>query len=395
MTPASSPRPPQRIDAKRLGQWLDQLDRESGEGLLGEKRRGDRFRYRAAAITIELPPSGSSTLRDSEGSQLVTATPRNLSKFGIALLVEYFVYPGTSCAVWLCGPHGHTERISGRVIRCRYILGSGCLHEVGVRFARPIDVSIFTHEAVRLKVVVMDSTSDGRRLLAGLLDGEHVELHFATTVSEALEAFGGDPDLVLLELDDVDRDALAVAEHLRVDGYLGPIVGLTAQAGEQTPLRCAEAGVTGYLAKPIVAEDLRLLLGSLRAAPVVSTVAHDQAMAALVDNYIVQLRGWVRELALAHDQDDHVAAAALAQKLRGTAGSYGFGVISEEAAFLEAALAAERPAEEIRAAIRSVLHLCRRARPAPNPLDTLTTIRSPSFAPSITAADGAGPPRPN
>jgi hypothetical protein len=83
---------------------------------------------------------------------------------------------------------------------------------------------------------------------------------------------GGSFDVALIDLDMPGLGGLDVARRIRLaeagNGRL-PLVALTADAMKGTEARCLEAGMDGYLTKPI---DLRVLADTL--SRLVTTQAH-------------------------------------------------------------------------------------------------------------------------
>ena len=68
-------------------------------------------------------------------------------------------------------------------------------------------------------------------------------------------------DLVLMDWQLPDTDGLAVTKQLRSGiagqhGQVVPIVGLTANAFADDRMACLAAGMSDFLSKPVVAEDL-------------------------------------------------------------------------------------------------------------------------------------------
>lgn len=73
-------------------------------------------------------------------------------------------------------------------------------------------------------------------------------------------ALGGAFDLVLMDCRMPGLDGFGATRQLREAGYRGPIVALTAQVLAGDRERCLEAGMDGYLAKPIDMEELRAMI---------------------------------------------------------------------------------------------------------------------------------------
>ena len=358
--------PPQRlrVDNDTVKRYLDRLDRSAGRPMGIDLRVSERFNYRIGQTTLALSQGDDQVVSQA-------AAPRNLSREGIGLLTGQFVYPGTPCRVALRSLYSHDDIAGGRVVRCRYLNGSPGLHEVGIRFNRPIDVELFAADAKVVRILHVDENLQMHRLFETFLEGMNAELTCTTTALDAASAaLTQEFDLILLDLESQDTDAFTVTRELRRAGYLGPMVGLAVQTGRTLRARCEEEGCTGYLAKPVTRDALCSLVESLRDEPVLSTLAHDVTMAPLIDQFVRGLRGRARQLALAADSGDRELVRDVALKLRGDAGSYGFDAISEEAEHVQALASLDAPIPRLRSAAYELIHLCLAARPATSSEET-------------------------
>ena len=229
----------------------------------------------------------------------------------------------------------------------------------------------------------MDENETTHDLLAGFLHGLHVLLTTVGTRDEALAAVAaGGLDLIVLDLENRGFDALALTRRLRNEGYVGPIVGMALDSGTDLHSRCVQAGCTGYVVKPITRDDVRGLVTALADEPLLSTLAHDTALAPLIDRFVGTLHARVTRLSHACEAGERGALHEIARDLRAEAGSYGFATISDEAAYLEELLGDQASDAHIRRALRRLMDLCLRARP------------TPSQGAAMLAADGAVSARP-
>ena len=101
-----------------------------------------------------------------------------------------------------------------------------------------------------------------RRVLTDQLDHAGYYVVAASSAEEALLRFATQPiDLVLTDLHLPGLSGLAFAAQLRAAGGLGarmPIFAMTAGSLAEDGLRCAEAGITMLLAKPLSIARFRL-----------------------------------------------------------------------------------------------------------------------------------------
>jgi len=118
-----------------------------------------------------------------------------------------------------------------------------------------------------LSVLVAEDNAVNRLLAARLLErrGHHVVM--ATNGREALEALAREKfDLVLMDVQMPEMDGLQATSVLRErekeknDGSHQPVIALTAHAMKGDQERCLEAGMDGYLSKPIQPRELDRIL---------------------------------------------------------------------------------------------------------------------------------------
>lgn len=121
-----------RVDRAILIKVLDLLDKPQGHEP-AEQRRGSRLRFRVHNAVVY--PGDTA----SKGVAFVVPT-RNLSADGMAFLHSHMMYTGRSCIVHLPSRTGKWVVVSATVVRCRHI--RAMLHEVAVKFDRPIDLSL-------------------------------------------------------------------------------------------------------------------------------------------------------------------------------------------------------------------------------------------------------------
>ncbi len=360
-----------RADQSTISTWLDRLDQYCRPPSELDMRVSERFSYRLGTLRLELPED-----LDKTTHQAVVA--RNISREGVGLLSSHFVYPRAACQVLLRSPYGCDQVVPGRVARCRYLVGSTSLYEVGVRFDRPVDVPLFAPHGKLVSILLVDDAETTQRLLASFLGRLNVELSHAATAGQAFRLSGQcDFDLVLIDLENDAFDPIAVARYLRGDGFVGPIIGLTIQIGDDLDSVCHKTGFTGYIGKPLTRDAMRDLVGTLTDPPVVSTLMHDDALAPLIDEFVKTLRDRVSEMAVAFQDRDADALEQIVYALRGVAGSYGFDDITTASALVQALLAAGDSWSIVRPPLLRLMHLCLKARPATSP---------PAMAPRAVSA---------
>jgi hypothetical protein len=118
---------PSPMEGEFLKEVLDELDRNKGIQHQ-EKRKYTRTGYRCLQIVLIIKEAG--------GEVAFMAASRNVSQGGACLLHRQMLYPAEHCR--LAFPLSDNRRllVRARVVRCRFV--QGILHEIGVRFERPI-----------------------------------------------------------------------------------------------------------------------------------------------------------------------------------------------------------------------------------------------------------------
>lgn len=96
-------------------------------------------------------------------------------------------------------------------------------------------------------------------------------------------------------------------------------------------------------------------------SPIYSDYSTDADMLELVQEFVECLQDRVNDIENAVEADNLSDLTRLAHQLKGAGGGYGFGVISQAAAQLEAASKAAQSTNQIREQVDELTSLCRRA----------------------------------
>jgi signal transduction histidine kinase/CheY-like chemotaxis protein/HPt (histidine-containing phosphotransfer) domain-containing protein len=222
----------------------------------------------------------------------------------------------------------------------------------------------------RLRILVAEDNAVNRKVLGGLLatrsDAGAHDVIFAETGRAALDlAATQDFDLILTDLHMPEMDGIAATRAIRA---LPPphgkvkIIAVTSSIGPDGMRRCLEAGMDGFVAKPVNPDALDLAMrralglaetgaGIAAGADEVARAAdHDPAalqmlvdgvgrkgLAELIDLFFAMLGDVRRELAASMQAGDWPRLARQAHTLRGPSGSLGLNRVLALARQIEAA----------------------------------------------------------
>ncbi|WP_428415853.1 ATP-binding protein [Methylibium sp.] len=205
------------------------------------------------------------------------------------------------------------------------------------------------------RVLLAEDGVDNQRLLTAFLRQAGVTVTVVGNGREAVEtALRQDFDLILMDIQMPVMDGIAATKMLRAAGYRRPIIALTANVMKSDIQRYREAGCDHVLAKPVDREVFyEVVARQLLAADALTGGAEDdpdfaREMAALKAAFVAGLPAQIDAIRAALRLEDWPALTSLMHTLKGTAGSYGFGRLTDLAAEVETELRATRP---VRAAV--------------------------------------------
>ena len=104
-----------------------------------------------------------------------------------------------------------------------------------------------------LRVLVAEDNRINQLIIRQLLEGLGVVVEIASDGREAIAQAGADFDVILMDMQMPEVDGLAA---IRAAGVSVPIVALTANVLPDDRKKCREAGMNGFLGKPLDETDL-------------------------------------------------------------------------------------------------------------------------------------------
>lgn len=124
-----------------------------------------------------------------------------------------------------------------------------------------------------LRILLAEDNVTGQKVVLKMLERLGYRADMAANGKEVLEAVKRQPyDLVLMDIKMPEMDGLKAARAIRgMSGILQPkIIAITAYALAGDREKCLEAGMDGYIPKPVQIEDLRAALEAVAAVPFAS-----------------------------------------------------------------------------------------------------------------------------
>jgi signal transduction histidine kinase/CheY-like chemotaxis protein/ligand-binding sensor domain-containing protein len=261
-------------------------DGEAHDWIEGDPSRIRQILYNLLSNAIKFTPTGRVALqaewRAAEVLLSVEDSGIGIPADKLPLLFENFVqvdssttrlYGGTGLGLAICR---RLVEAMGGSISCASTPGQGSTFTVCL----PVAVALAPSAAVNLpdaktpaglRVLVAEDNRTNQRVILGLLSKIGVEALLVSNGMEAVDACQRERfDLVLMDCQMPILDGYGATRHIRqnLGSAAPPIVALTAHALESDRADCFAAGMCGYLTKPVLLDQLRLVINEHSRTPV-------------------------------------------------------------------------------------------------------------------------------
>ena len=216
------------------------------------------------------------------------------------------------------------------------------------------------------RVLLAEDGIDNQRLLSTYLRQAGLTVDVAGNGKAAVaQALSNDYALILMDIQMPLMDGIEATLYLRAEGYLGPIVALTANVMQSDVARYRQCGCDDVLAKPVdrlrFYKVLQRFVDSAQPPDLNDEDEYTRELRALTEEFCAGLPSTLTAISGAAQTADWPALKSLVHTLKGTAGSYGYPQITAMAAEVELQLASGQTqtlptmcATLIRRAIRAI-----------------------------------------
>lgn len=318
---------------------LEAADRAASGGT--HRREFARWPFRKAVVPVLLthPGGTQSTLK---------LACRNISRGGISLLHNGYIYPGSAVRLTLPRSDGGFSDVDGVIKRC--VHRRGVLHEIGVSFKRPIHLRDYlilqpttefyslervTPESIKGKLLLVEDSHLDVSIIKHLLRQTSLQIKHVETVKEADEVVASEEiTIILCDAGLPDERGTVWLQRLRDRGCQVPAIITSADTMAMMRENAWQMRAVYPLPKPVSQEALLRTLAEcllLSDASNATKAEHEQ----LPDHLTERLRGmlatYVTQLKERVEQGDAEGALVTALMIKGAAPSLGLPGVAQTA----------------------------------------------------------------
>ncbi len=360
-----------RLDAAKLNRFLDERDQASEGGENKPRRDFVRWAFRTASIPFTVVHPGGS-------NAVMHVACRNLSSGGIGLLHNAYMHTGTHCFVTLTRTDGHRVSVEGTIVRCIHV--TGAIHEIGVKFLKPIDAKQFIDldpfangfnletvdpESLRGTVLLIEDSALDQTLIRHYLRETQISLVVVDTVEEGLARAAEGVDMILCDANAGGASGADFVRKARDSGLSQPILMLTADTGESTRRELIKARATAILTKPLKQQTLFQALAefmstSADAGGIASTLPANHANLGLLETFVEQTKATAKNIEKAVAENNAARARLLCLQIMGSAPEMGFEKLADLARAAEQVITATKSCADAAVPLRTLIGACLR-----------------------------------
>lgn len=360
------------LQQRELDALLDDLDKNLPEEAK-RRRQFVRRPFRRSTIRMFIFPVGGPRLE-------IKVACRNISAGGMSVLHSAYLHLGTKVSVFL--PHLALGEVEQTGHLCRGCHVSGMIHELGVKFDKPIKVSEFVRqnpfedtfslenvEPEQLKgtlVYVEDSPLD-QRIVKHFLNHTHLRLRVAQTPEEGLKLIYEGCDLVLTDYDMPAMTGVQLVERIRSEGIDIPVIMATSDTSVVVRDPSLSTRVNAFLTKPLQQQVLlralaEFMIASSVTSSLVSTLSRDHSNFSLVAGFVEHAHISAKRLDEAIARNDAATCRSVVLQIKGVAPTVGFESLGRLADEASRAITASMSVQESIRQLRALIAACERVR---------------------------------
>lgn len=348
-----------RHDPKLVRKVVHALDQGAAPPVAdADQRELNRHSYHIQDLAIDIQHGAGIWKRYS-------VPTRDISDSGMSILLGRFIYPRTPVRIHLTNIYNYSTVVSGVVARCRYIPATPGLHEVGIRFDRKIDFSVFRGGTPPARMILVDDTPRMQRMIRTMLPAETAQVTVIRTTEKLSQRLLAESfEIVLIRADMPGLDLIALVGGLRDAGCVEPLIGYSSCNDDSLKTRGLEAGMDLWLPTPISSNALTTLVKTLKKTPVVSSFIYQPEMIEAIDEFSTAVRGVAKKILQLSAQENHTELTQRIEQLEAEADHAGFERITNACRQLRSQLADVEDPAALRLKINQLVRLCYAVRGA-------------------------------
>ena len=325
---------------KALLARLDDVDPPSNSS---NRRAMPRLPFRRTHVAVTITQPGG-------GSIVCTVPTRDLSSGGLSFIYWGFLHKNTHVQCVLSRRRGSADLVESNVTWCKLLGGAN--HLIGVRFRTPIQPELYLelqdgpvrHKAfdprnLGGRVLVVTSSELERHLITHYFKQTAIEFVCVESTELAVQVCARQTfDLLLCDLDFQEGEAERAIVAMRMGGFSGTLLSMTAESGVDYHRKAREAGAAATIRKPLVEDaflrEIARWLNTGRTSedgPMYSELS-GRGLDPLIGAFVSQTRVTSQRLRELLASEDLSAIRRECNAIRGYGTSYGFPAATDAAA---------------------------------------------------------------